>query len=176
MTRRAIRLGVEVLEERSVPSGMTAAPVVALPAAVQAAHPLAGVGTGTYSGIFDMPDTGLNYHFSGAGHFGVFGNATVTGAIRGVGMLATGYAHGTLTFTNGSGSMTVEVNGLRAQPGFAFPPNWFTYHVVAATGSYQGLADHGTLRIDYQPAAVPMHIAAGQSSFQAAAGTFRIAI
>jgi hypothetical protein len=176
MTRRAIRLGVEVLEERWVPSGTLAAPVVAAPAAVQAAHPFAGVGTGTYSGMFDMPDAGLNYHFSGSGHFGVFGNATVTGAIRGVGMLANGYAHGTLTFTNGSGSVTVEVNGLTAQPGFSSLPTWFTYHVVSATGSYKGSSDHGTLRLDYQPVAVPMHIASGQGAFQAAAGTFRLAI
>jgi hypothetical protein len=154
MSRRSVRLDVEVLEERAVPSGTGAAGSMVPSDVVHSSyiphqtHAMVGRGTGTY--IFDsiVVDSGFTYQFSGNGHFGQLGDAAISGSIQSVGMIQQGRAHGTLTFTNAHGSVTLTVDG-PIQPGFGPMPIWFTYRVTQASGSFKNLQDHGTLRIDY---------------------------
>jgi hypothetical protein len=176
-----VRLELESLEERAVPSASTminpvvatvAAQIVPMPPTYQSSHALAGHGNGTYSINTPVTDAGPTCQITGNGNFGRLGAATVSGSIQGVGMIANGRAHGTLTFTSAQGSLTVELTG-PVQSAFAAMPTWFRYHVTSATGSYRSLNDSGTLRIDCNPAQVS--ISGGVSAVRET-GTFRIAI
>jgi hypothetical protein len=176
-----VKLNLESLEERSVPSATAiAAPVDIAPTAHFStlpptySHPLAGYGAGNYSATTSAVDTGTTYHLSGSGHFRQIGNATVSGSIQSVGMIASGKAHGTLTFSNARGSVTVELTG-PVQSGFSTPPTWFTYRVVSATGAYHSLKDHGTIRMALHTFASPGSHAVSPG-LQVAKGSFQIFI
>jgi len=165
MSRRTNRLQVESLEERSVPSTTAglASPIVEpiaivgpmIPVAIHQIHDLAGQGQGTFTSSPLMVDAGETFHLTGSGHFGKLGEASVTGTLHGVGMIASGRAEGTLTFTNEKGSVTIALEG-PIQTGFAQMPTWYSYHVISATGSYKNLRDHGTVRIDFH--AIPIAV------------------
>ncbi len=120
-------------------------------------NPLEGRGHGTFTASPLMVDAGAYFHLHGHGHFGKLGEATVTGFLQGVGMIANGHASGTLTFTNSHGSVTIELKG-KLQSAFAEIPTWFAYHVVSGTGSYSHMKDHGMVRIDHHwsPVMLPL--------------------
>lgn len=184
MASRKVSLQVETLEDRSVPSAnpldsgvVMGWPVQQVAAGMQQSHPLAGLGHGTFSSQSLVADTGESYQLSGGGHFGKLGDARVSGSLHGIGFVQQGKAEGSLTFTNGHGSVTIALEG-PVQPGFSSMPNWFNYHVTSATGTYKDLKDHGTIRIDYHfyPIMNPLAHAPVTMPATFAAGTFRIAI
>lgn len=150
---RSTKLSLEALDDRVVPSA-TPLPGTGGAGSAQtyhSSHPLAGTGDGTYAGRSLIVDAGAAYHLTGHGTFGALGAVRIDGTIQGVGMIQSGHARGTLTFTTAHGSVTVQLDG-PVQGAFAPIPTWFNYHIVHATGHYAALKDQGTLRIDLQPA------------------------
>jgi hypothetical protein len=155
MSRR-IKLQLETLEEREVPSGTAVVPteglattaiIGPLPPVYHSTHALAGIGHGTFLVNVLVVDSGLTFQIAGQGHFAKLGDVSIAGSIEGTGMIASGQAHGTLTFSNSHGSVTVEVTG-PVQPAFGAMPTWFHYKVTSATGGFKSVKDSGTLRID----------------------------
>jgi hypothetical protein len=94
-----------------------------------------GHGHGGFS-VSGNPDTGLVYHFQGAGKLVGLGDVEVGGTLHGVGYVHHGHAYGTLTFFNVWGSVTVEVTG-PDQHGFALPTGQFNFQVISRTGGGQ---------------------------------------
>jgi hypothetical protein len=164
-----VRLALEPLEERSLPSVTTLPPVLA--------QPLAGHGSGTYSLGKFIPDTGVSYQLSGSGMFGQLGQASISGSVQSVGFILQGHAIGKLTFSNAQGSVSIELQG-PVQTGFSPIPQWFTYHVTGATGQYSKLQAHGTLRLQFyaHPVIIPLFVVnpPGEPLVPPIAGTFRI--
>ena len=184
MARCSVSLQVETLEDRSVPSGNPVDPVAILggplpPVVVGThhVHALAGLGHGTFTSGSLVVDAGESYKLSGNGHFAQLGDVAISGSLNGVGFIQKGKAEGSLTFTNGHGSVTIELEG-PLQSGFSSIPNWFSYHVASATGAYKDVKDHGTIRIDYHfyPIVDPPVPGSDPFPVMRVAGSFRIAI
>jgi hypothetical protein len=152
-TSRRPPLELEVLGPRILPS--TTLPAVPAPAPAPAilstaVHILDGTGTGVYSTNRTLPDVGTTYHFNGSANLAGMGAVTVTGSITTVGFMVQGQAHGTLTFANARGSVTVEVLG-PSQPGFSALPGHFEFKVISHTGAFSHLWASGTLSLALHP-------------------------
>jgi len=185
MKTHMVHLGVESLEGRVTPS--TTALVqptvvhtstvavtthtVTTPAPTATVHALAGVDTGTYICTLRYGTTNSGYHFNGTAVTKAMGTVAVQADVYGVGFHDFGYAHGTITFTNAKGSVTVALTGPR-QPKLSPIPVWYQYKVVSATGAYKNLKDSGTLRIVRTLDAVPVRF--GLRFFET--GSYRIII
>ncbi|HEV3143115.1 MAG TPA: hypothetical protein VGZ47_04445, partial [Gemmataceae bacterium] len=86
------------------------------------------------------------YHLFGEGTVKGMGQVEMQIDVYGVGFQTRGTAHGTITFSNAKGSVTVKITG-PIQTKLSPLPSWFQYKVVQATGAYRSLKDIGTLRI-----------------------------
>jgi hypothetical protein len=197
MAVRRTLLNVEELGQRIVPSLSPTNPVIVAELAKLGAvygngghiqHALAGNGTGTYvvSSLlaaisppvaltgYAMPmhiivgDIGEEYSFTGEADLARLGQVNVSGSVHGLGNIVTGHATGTLTFTNASGSVTIELTG-PSQRGFSPLPTQFQYTVVGGTGAYQHVHDQGSLSL-------VLHPANGNAVVPAAQGTFTLTI
>jgi hypothetical protein len=150
--RRAV-LRVEELDGRIVPSNTplasplsTTVNTVSVPQ-----HALAGTGTGTYATGSDLPDVGTAYRLQGSGTFAGLGPVTITGSVHTPGFIANGQAGGTLKFSRGHASVTVQLTGL-TQPGSSSTSLWFHYQVTGGTKGFRHVTDQGTLRLDFSAA------------------------
>jgi hypothetical protein len=166
---RSFRPSIEPLEDRQLlsitplqtapapvqdgPAAPThAAMLKDLPAHLLAPHALHGHSSGSYEIPFPITNGGGRVYMlrgtvalAGLGHFAVSGSLASTGSI------SPGRAGGELTFSNGRGSLTLELVG-PVQPGFSPLPGAFHYRVVAATGAYHGLHASGVLHLAVHPA------------------------
>ena len=161
MSRRTL-LRIEELGDRTLPSAIaptTLFPVAAnLAQAAQNTPTLFGNAHGHFQLMEFMPDAGRAYALQGEANLTGVGHVALTGSLHGVGMLASGTAAGTLTFTGAGGSITLALTGPQ-QPGFAALPDRFNYVVVSSTGSFQGLHSSG---------AIYLHLAQHSHSFSLA--------
>ena len=155
MSPACVRLHVEELEGRTLPSAspvslpaLTAAlaapatPIAPLPAI----HVLSGQGEGTFAVDAIQSGAGTVYHFYGEGQFAALGHVGIRGDVHAVGFLVHGQAAGTLTLTNDHGSVTLTLTG-PDQPGFSALPQQFSYKITGGTGAYAHLSDQGTLSL-----------------------------
>ncbi len=152
--RRKRRTGptVESLEERKTPS--TVHPMSAV-------HPTAlvrGVGdlflNGTVTGTFrtnpaPLPDLASSIRLTGHGKVSPLHKVTVSGAISGTGLIATGQASGTIKLTNVKGSVTLNVTG-PSQPGFSSPQaGTYQFTFAKGTGAYAKELSDGTVDLSF---------------------------
>jgi hypothetical protein len=145
-------LRLEELGARVLPSATPLAPAPPTNAALvyhtmpATHHPLAGHGHGNYSADAIQSGAGITYNLQGTANLADLGHVSIKGWVHSVGFIQNGHAGGQLTFSNGKGSVTVELTG-PAQPAFSALPQKFDYRVVADTGTYAHLSDHGTLTL-----------------------------
>lgn len=167
MSRTSSGLGLEELDSRALPGTVLPVPTVggvlatapaAVPLAavapVAASHPLAGQGQGTFTnpvtpGSLTI-DALTTYNLTGTANLAGMGQVNVTGTVHSVGFVLTGQATGQITFSNSRGSVTIQLTG-PLQLGNSTPPTTFNYSVVAHTGTFAQLADHGTLGLVVSP-------------------------
>ena len=136
-------------------------------------HDLAGQGNGTYLGNSLVVDAGAFYTLNGTATLVKMGDVTVAGSLQGLGLIASGHATGTLTFTNKNGSVTLDLKGPQ-QNGFAPLPGDWKYQVIAATGGYEKLkGEHGSLQLTFTAELVP---GPADGIFPRPQGTFKLAI
>ena len=147
MKKPTVRLHVEEMEARLVPSaasphypGLGAALVAH---AATLAPALGGTVTGTYTATA-KPDLGTTYDLTGSGTLNLLGQVTAQGTLQSLGFIASGHAGGTVTITAGKDTITLQLTGHR-QKGFAPLPKHFTYKVTGASGQFASLkGQHGT--------------------------------
>src|SRR5689334_5781485 len=103
MKKSSVRLRVEEMESRLVPSGAPphhpSPDLVAHAATI--APVLGGTLTGTYTTSHANPDTGTRYGLSGSGTLNLLGQVTAKGTLQSLGNVASGHAGGTVTITAG---------------------------------------------------------------------------
>jgi hypothetical protein len=157
MARRQPAPELEELGPRTLPSVTSLAPTADLLTAphqpTDVIHIPVDRAHGGYSTDPVQSGAGAQYHFQGAGHLAGMGDVEVGGNLSGVGFIEHGHAHGTLTFHNVWGSITIELTG-PVQPAFSSLPVQYSYHVVSRTGAGNEvpLPDHGTLHLVLTPA------------------------
>jgi hypothetical protein len=140
MKKSSVRLHVEEMESRLVPSGAPLhhpAPDVAARAATFAPV-LGGTLTGTYTTTHGNPDTGTRYDLTGSGTLNLLGPVTAKAMLQSLGNVASGHAGGTVTITAGTATITLQLTGPQ-QKGFARLPKHFTYKVTSANGRFGSL-------------------------------------
>jgi hypothetical protein len=136
---------LEEMSERIVPAALTAA----IPESVAA---LAGHGQGTFTTQPFISIAGPQYQLSGSAHLNGLGHFALDGSMSGVGGIVQGHAHGTLTFSNAEGSITVDLEG-PDQNGFAPLPELFSEQIVQGTGAYADLSGQEMVKLNLKPAA-----------------------
>jgi hypothetical protein len=109
------------------------------------------------------------YNLDGSASLAGLGQVTVTGTLHGVGFVLSGQATGQLTFTNTKGSVTIQLTG-PLQEGFQPLPEAFSYTVVAHTGAYKNVTDHGMLTLVVPPT-TSGYVISGQGPFTLAIPT-----
>ena len=154
-TPRRPPLELEELGARILPSvTLPAVPAPAAPAAhvapAAAVHVLDGHGIGSYTTDLGVPEVGTKYHFDGGANLAGMGAVFVSGWVTTAGFVASGHAHGFLTFSNARGSVTVELLG-PSQPGFSGMPDHFDFKVVGHTGEFTHLWAQGKLGLTLHP-------------------------
>ena len=123
-----------------------------------ATHPLAGQGQGTFTNPVTAGSLSIDalttYNLSGTANLAGMGAVNVSGTIHTPGFVVSGQATGLITFSNARGSVTIQVVGPSASRVCGCPtlPTTFAYSVVAHTGAFATLADHGTLGLAVSPA------------------------
>jgi hypothetical protein len=154
---------LEELGSRTLPGAVTTAGVLAASALtpmaiatpVVASHPLAGQGQGTFVNPVTPGSLTIGalttYNLAGTANLAGMGQVNVTGTVHSVGFVLAGQATGQITFSNSRGSVTIQLIG-PVQPGNTALPTNFSYSVVAHTGAFATLADHGTLGLAVSPA------------------------
>jgi len=169
VTRKPVPLSLEALDGRVMPSATGPDPVMTHPIVIaQTAHPLTGRGAGDYQSHRGNPDTGVTHKVHGSANLQGMGKVTVTGQIHAPGFINSSTFTGTMTFTTTHGKVTVELTSFRPA-GPAGLPVWYRYHITQATGTFKGMHDTGSLRLDVQ---LYPSFAAGPDQ----AGTFRVTI
>jgi hypothetical protein len=150
--RRAV-VRVEELDGRIVPSVSPMSPPLSLVVKSLSApqHALAGTGTGSYATGSGLPDVGTSYRLQGSGTFAGLGPVTISGSVHTPGFIANGQAGGTLKFSKGHASVTVQLTGL-TRPGSSSTSLWFHYQVTGGTKGFRRVTDQGTLRLDFSAA------------------------
>jgi hypothetical protein len=158
-----VRLQLEQLDSRILPSSLVFREFPLSPVTAQASLPEAGtptgyriypgtplavVGTagGTYTRAISNPDTGSTYSLTGSAHLDWFGTVQATATIHTLGNVAYGHASGQIFITSSTGSITLGLTGPR-QAGFSDLPHGFVYTVTHATGSMAHAGGQGTLTI-----------------------------
>jgi len=154
MTSHRASLCLEELDARIVPS-VTAADT-GLPAMVgpmqhsmmqpgPSQNALAGSGQGQYvRELVPGGSGGGMYQMQGSATLGELGQVSVKGSVQSPGLIGHGHAHGTLTFTNAQGSVTLALEG-PLQTSLSAIPDSFQFQVVSGTGAYSTFTDQGTL-------------------------------
>ena len=168
MARKSVPLTVEELDGRIVPSAAQPLTGPLPPVQIHPTHPLTGRGSGTYLSKHGNPDVGATDTVKGAAHLEGMGQATVVGTIHAPGFIANAAYSGTMTFRNANGAVTVALTSFRPA-GPAGLPVWYRYHITKATGTYSGMKDSGSLRLD-----VTLNPATGSNMDRT--GTFRVTI
>ena len=152
MKKPTVRLCVEEMESRLVPSGAPLhhpAPGLVAHAATQTTPALSGTVSGTYTIPSETPpdsaDEGKEYSLQhGSGTLTGVGAVTATGTLQSLGNIVSGHAGGTVTLTGAKGTITLKLTG-PVQKGFDPLPTHFTYTVTRTTGGYGQLkGQHGT--------------------------------
>src|SRR5262249_41060938 len=127
-------------------------PTAPTPAPVRPTHPLTGRGTGTFQATRVNPDVGAEFKFQGTAQMAALGGrVAVAGDLKPPGNTAAAATTGPLTVSTKAGSMTVALPSFRP-PVAVGAPIWYRYRVTAGTGSFAGLHDTGSLRLDWVPA------------------------
>jgi hypothetical protein len=156
-----VSLRVEELGQRILPSTTSVMPLFPLFGIAQAAplpatstHPLAGQGGGVYivNRAFN-PLTAITAALHGTADLNRLGHTTLEGMLHTVGATTIGRATGVMTFSNLSGSTTINLTG-PLQAAFADLPPQFAYAVTHSTGAYAHVTDTGTLTLTLTPATV----------------------
>jgi hypothetical protein len=185
------RLGLEVLEGRTLPSVSPLAFVGPVPSAVGSqvvrVDPipirfggLSGYGSGTYSAdpFHSIVSTD---QLQGRADLTGLGQVTVKGTVS---FELGGASFGTLTFTNAQGSVTVNFQKPRGVPEpvtlqkhaaepIVFEPRFaYSYQVTGGTGAYKNFHGQGTLTLTLSEAAAPRpgHPSTGTFSLNMQAG------
>jgi hypothetical protein len=156
MSRKSGGLALEELDSRALPGAVLPAPTIGgVFATAPSAVPLAGQGQGTFTNPVTPGALTINalttYNLSGTANLAGMGVVNVTGTVHAVGFVLSGQATGQITFSNSRGSVTIQLTG-PVQPGNTGLPTTFAYSVVAHTGAFATLADHGTLGLVVSPA------------------------
>jgi hypothetical protein len=160
-TRRPFRPQVEGLESRTVLSTLPPLSPPAGAAAVLQGHhhhghhqhlSLHGEVTGAWLVQPRVADAGTTQELTGSGNVRPLGAVQVSGSLLGPGFIAQGFTTATLTLSGAHGSITVQLVGAQAQPGFSAPPHAFRYTIVGGTGAYAGATGGGTARLEEMPA------------------------
>jgi hypothetical protein len=127
---------------------------VSTTAATLTVHPYAFAGSisGTYVMPSALPDVGQGYVLSGSGTLGAWGPFQASGSLSTPGFIFLSTAYGTLTVSNGAGSVTLWLQSMPLT-GFSTLPQDFDYGVQQATGAYAGLSVAGTIKVMLTPAA-----------------------
>jgi hypothetical protein len=82
------------------------------------------------------------------------GTVAVAADLHTPGNIADGVTTGTLVVSTKAGSVTVALTSFRPAVD-AGAPIWYRYRVTAGTGTFAGMHDTGSLRLDWVPAIVP---------------------
>jgi len=98
------------------------------------------------------PITGDSYILTGSGTAGIMGQVTAQGTIALPGLALTGLSAGSLTLTNASGSVTLQLSA-PLLPVAAALPRVVDFVISQATGIYVGDTDSGTIGIKLIPGA-----------------------
>src|SRR5262249_50083198 len=96
-----------------------------------------------------MPDTGAAVDLSGRASLAGLGPVFVGGHVQGIGFIAHGAAHGTVTLTDVNdprSQVTLELTG-PDQGGLSPLPTAFAVRVTSATGRFAGLHEVGTFKL-----------------------------
>ncbi len=150
MTRKSVALSLEPLDARVVPSATMPDPVMTHPIViVHSTHPLTGRGTGDFQSQHGNPDTGVTHKLHGTATLQGTGKVTVTGQIHGPGFINSTTYTGKMTFQTPHGKVVVNLTSFRPA-GPAGLPVWYRYQITQATGSFKGMHDSGSLRLDVQ--------------------------
>jgi hypothetical protein len=171
MKKPIVRLCVEELEGRALPSVLPvhAAALLAArirPASEQQVIFLGGNLHGSYR-VSGALEQGAHYTLAGSGKLGGLGQVFANANLRSVGFVSLGTAGGTLTLHNNLGKVTLLLQG-PPQPGFAALPRQFHFSVQSATGAYAGLAAEGTAMLQLRPT--------GPAVGRAGTGTFTLTL
>lgn len=165
MTSSGTHLALEELSTRILPSGTPVAPLPTGPVhtappvitpvpttpPAHSPHPLHGSGAGSYTQPVTV-DTGVGYTLTGGSvTLKGLGTFTVTGWLKGVGMIQTGRPVGQLVLTNAHGSLTVNLHG-REMPAFSPVPSELVYAIRSGTGEYAALRGYGVAAFAFTPA------------------------
>jgi hypothetical protein len=171
MSVRSIRLGLEELDARVLPSvalpiavtPITTTPIISIPiitdpvppiTVVSGHHPLHGEGSASFveSTVHSVMGnqftlTGSSLELRGLGKF------TLSGSIYTDPATVSGDTTGQLILTNSKGTITVSLTGV-PETGASLPPTKFTYTVTGGTGSYQKVSGSGKVQASYSLAPV----------------------
>ena len=104
-----------------------------------------GTLTGAYTSSLSNPDA-RSYDFTGAGTAGAMGAVDISGSISPPGFIRTGQAHGELTLTTATGTVTFDVTG-HAQNGGGPLPEKFAYVITGGTGAFANTKGKGTVSV-----------------------------
>ena len=130
-------------------------PPAPAPGPVTSVHPLTGRGTGTYQVTRTNPDVGMEFKAQGTAQMVALGGTVAVAAdLHTPGNIANGVTTGTLVVSTKAGSVTVALTSFRPAVD-AGAPIWYRYRVTAGTGTFAGMHDTGSLRLDWVPAIVP---------------------
>ena len=155
MTRWTCRPTLEELNTRALPSAVAPVPPADLPPVHTAPpvyhHPLRGTGHGAYAQPQISIDAGTSYSLTGTVHLDGLGDFTVSGWVRGTGLVQGGRAGGQLVLTNAAGTLTVDLHG-PVQGAFGAVPKELVYVVKGGTGAYAGVRGYGVAGVAFTPA------------------------
>lgn len=98
-----------------------------------------------------IPDTGLDYVFSGNGKITSLGHVHVTGNLHSLGNIASGHAKGLIVLSTPKGSLTLHLTGPE-QKGLAGLPDHFKFKITNSSGKYLGDKGTGTVVFVRDPA------------------------
>ena len=147
----SFRPSVEPLEDRALPSFVAPLPhggavvpaqvKVLPPGSVSSGITLTGSAGGTWVARNVLPGAGPTQTLTGSASFRGLGTFELSGTLSTPGSIIPGArTHGTLQFTNASGSLTVQLVATSARPGSTV----FRFTIVAGTGAFAGATGSGS--------------------------------
>jgi hypothetical protein len=111
-------------------------------------------GGGTYVCTLQFSNVPSGFHFAGLVNVPGMGTVSAYIDLYGVGFNSNSTAHGTATFTNGLGTITISLTG-PVQPRLSPLPQDFTYKTISSSGPIGQFPRIGTLQIFRTPSASP---------------------
>jgi hypothetical protein len=94
--------------------------------------------------LMSNPDVGALYKWNGKGTLKPLGHVAGKGGNHGVGFTQAGTPTGTMTLSNGTGSISLKITYDQTR-GFAPLPSHGTYVITGGTGAYAGATGKGTV-------------------------------